>query len=379
MKLVFWLCTILLAYHIVFYGVFLSLFNKIFRKKRVFPKVADEQLPSIEIVCAAYNEENIIEEKIKSFLLLDYPKDKIRMLVISDDSTDRTNEIVQRYASENVELIIQKPRAGKQSAQNMVVPLLKADYILSTDANTILRPDSVRIMAEVMLSDSRIGLASGTLILDDMNGDSGEGLFWKYETWLKQQDSDFYSIIVSNGSLFMIRRDLFKIVDNSSADDFERALVTLHSSYIAVNVPEALASEPVTGIVPEEIGRKIRIITQEWNTIARNYELLNFFKYPQVSFLLISHKILRWLFFVFVIGIFVSSLLLANILFYRVLFYIQVICYLVGGIELYLQSRKKHIPGAGFPAYSIGMFYASIIAFKNFIVRKNFGIWNPTR
>jgi poly-beta-1,6-N-acetyl-D-glucosamine synthase len=379
-SIVFWVCFGLLTYHLIIYGLLLFLINTLSGKKRKYPIVDEMQLPNIDIVCAAFNEEKHIEQKIQSFLSLDYPKSKIKLLIISDDSTDRTNEIVKKYLSENIKLIIQKPRAGKQAAQNLIIPELTSEFVLSTDANSIFEQNSVRLLANAILSNPKIGLVSGKLkLLKSESGDSGESLYWHYESFLKQMDSDFYSIIGANGSIFLIKKELFKTVDNASVDDFERTMTTLGESYLAVYEPHAIVYEQSTEKATEEISRKIRIITQEWNALMRNSQLLNPFKFPAVSFILFSHKLIRWLFFIFAIGIFVTSILLSHMLIYFILFILQFLVYLIGSVELYLQKRKRHIPGGGLAAYLTGMLYASLAAFIHFSLRKKFGTWNPIR
>jgi len=385
LKLALWLSVFASVYHIALYPLLLALINKYrgdFSSSGNDLCSKDELLlyPSITILCPAYNEEKVIEEKIQSFLALDYPKDKIKMLVLSDDSTDRTNEIVNRFTDQNIELIIQKPRKGKQSAHNMVLDQLDTDLILSTDANSIFAPDSVKILVKEIMSDPRIGMASGELKLISSSGkDSGEGLYWRYESFVKDMDSRFHSIIVANGSLFLIRRELFVQIPPDSGDDFERVLYLLSKGYLAKHVSKATVYEEVTEHAVEELHRKIRIISQEWAALKRYRQLLNPFQYPRISFLLISHKLVRWMFFLFAGFILIASSLFYHQPFYKVLFDLQVLFYAIGFVGLIAQSKRKHIPGTGIPAYIITMCYASLIAFINFLMNKKSGVWNPIR
>ncbi len=376
-QIIFWISWLALAYHLVGYGMLLYIIN-LCKPKPVIPE--PKQLPSIIVLCAAYNEEKAIGEKIESFLALDYPKDKIKMIVISDDSTDATSDIVSRYTDCNIELIIQKPRRGKQSAHNMVLPFLNCDYVLSTDANSMFATDAVTKLVARMQSDTRIGLVSGELRLHK-KGDmqSGEGLYWRYESFLKQMDSRFKTSIGANGSIFLIKRDLFTEIDPQSVDDFERTLIVLKHGFLAAYEPLATVSEEETQKASEEVSRKIRIISQEWFALRRNAVLLNPFHFPAISFLLVSHKLLRWLFFVFVLTGFVSSALLTHTWFYILVLVMQVVFYLLGTLGLVSQSMGKRIPLTGIPSYFVAMIYSSAIAFKNFLINKNFGMWKPIR
>ncbi len=377
----FWISVSILAYHMFGYGAILFVITKAFRtSKEPEIHIGDDLLPTITVVCAAFNEEAVIGEKIESFLALDYPHEKIQLLIISDDSTDQTNDIVQKYSDRRVELVIQKPRRGKQSAHNLVRERLESDFILSTDANSMFEPQAVRYLVSTMLSNPKIGIVSGRLCLTKSGSkESGEGLYWKYESYLKELDNDFYSIIGSNGSIYLIRRDLFNEIDPSSVDDFERTLSTLKTGYLAKYQKQAVVSEEVTTSANQEINRKIRIISREWFVLGNNSELLNCFKYPQISFMLFSHKILRWLFFAPAIAIFISTMALSSKPFFKVLFILQAIGYTIGIIELMAQRKKKHIPGSGLPAYITAMVYASMVSFLNLLRNKNSAIWNPQR
>ncbi len=377
LQIIFWLSVAALSYHVLFYGVILYVIN-LLKKDPAIP--APCEYPSIIVLCAAFNEEISIEEKILSFLSLDYPAARIRMIVISDDSTDATNDIVSRYIDRNIELVIQKPRAGKQSAHNLVLPQLDCDYVLSTDANSIFDPSSVKLLVRRMLSSPDIGLVSGELrLLNRSDKKSGEGLYWRYESFLKRMDSGLRSIAGANGSIFLIRRALFTEIDRQSVDDFERTLNVLKNGYRAVYEPRAIVWEDETERASEEISRKIRIISQEWFAIKRHAILLNPFRFPVISFILYSHKILRWLFFIFVAGALVSSAFLTALPFYCAVLVLQLLVIGLGMMGLVMQDKGIRVPGFGLLAYYIAMVYSSAVALKNFMVKKNFGMWKPIR
>jgi biofilm PGA synthesis N-glycosyltransferase PgaC len=380
LKIIFWTGFFFLFYHTFIYGLILWVWSKFKKQKTItLPQNDPESLPTITVVCAAYNEEESIEVKIHSFLELDYPKNKIRLLVISDDSSDNTNSIVQRYSDKNIDLIIQKPRGGKQKAHNLVQPFIYTDYVLSTDANSIFAPDSVKLLVEKMESDENIGIVSGELILIKKDEkDSGEGLYWKYECFLKKIDSAFTSIIGSNGSIFLIRRELFTQVHPNSCDDFERTLYILSEGFKAKYEPRAIVTEEVTEFAREEIKRKIRIITTEWYALKRNFRLLNPFRFGRITLVLFSHKIIRWMFFLFLIMMLLSSAFLTD-RFYQWIFLIQLFAYWLGILELTMQNSGRHIPGTGIFAYTTAMGWASMVAFFKFLFNADMGVWNPVR
>lgn len=379
LKTIFGVGLLLQIYHILLFPLLLWIYNKLKQTKPVNMNAEQMQYPSIAVICAAYNEQEHIGQKIQSFLDLDYPKDKIKLIIISDDSSDDTNDIVQSFSDKNVELIIQKPRGGKQRAHNLIEPSLSSDFIMSTDANTIFEPDAVKELVSAITSNSEIGLVSGELrLIKAGTEESGEGLYWKFESFLKQQDSDFHSIIGANGSIFLIRRDLFTQIDPASVDDFERTLYVLSSGFKAKYAPAAKAYEEVTEYAREEFSRKVRIITQEWFALFRNIALLNPFRHFKISLILISHKVIRWLLFVFTFMTLAGSMFIPQP-FYMFMFWVQILFYSFGALELAFQKSGKRIPLAGIPAYFLTMNIASLIAFIRFLQNRNVGVWNPVR
>ncbi|KQC12088.1 MAG: glycosyl transferase family 2 [Candidatus Cloacimonas sp. SDB] len=379
MGYLFWFSLAVLAYHLVGYGLllnFLNLFSKSHKGETHF-----EDYPTITVLCPAFNEEKVIEAKISSFLQLNYPADKIKMIVISDDSTDGTNEIVNKFSGDNnIELVVQKPRRGKQSGHNLVEPDINTDYVLSTDANSIFAPDSVKKMVRRMQSEPDIALVSGELKLIKKNGtDSGEGLYWKYESWLKSLESKFYSIIGANGSIYLIKREYFQQINPASVDDFERTLQVIRSGEKAKYEPEAVVYEAVTEKPSEEISRKIRMITQQWFCLERNLFLLNLFANFKVFFLFISHKLIRWMLPLFSTLILISALFQVHIAFYRFCLVIQVMVYLIAVIELVLEKKGSSIKIFKLPAYFAAMNYSAFLAFIKYLKREQFSTWKVER
>jgi cellulose synthase/poly-beta-1,6-N-acetylglucosamine synthase-like glycosyltransferase len=335
---------------------------------------------SITILCPAYNEEDVIEEKIKSFLNLDYPKDKIRMIVISDDSTDNTNDIVMKYEKENIKLIVQKPKKGKPSGHNLVEPNIKSDYVLSTDANSLFHKDALKYLVKSIQSDPKIGIVSGELKLISNSNDSGEGLYWKYESYIKKLESRYHSIIGSNGSIFLIKRELFTQIHPASVDDFERTLHVIKKGFVGKYKPKALVYEKSTEKPSEELKRKIRIISREWFALMRNYELLNPFKFPFTSWMIFSHKLIRWTLFLWAFLIlFTNFFLIHHNPYYLSLFILQILVYLFGVFEIYLESRERSVKLFKLPGYFIVMVYASFMAFIMFLKGTQYATWNTIR
>lgn len=378
MIFVFWFACFIVFYHLFGYGILLSIIARM-RKENI--KKILKEYPSITVLCPAYNEEEKIEEKIISFLNINYPKDKIKMIVISDDSTDNTNEIVKKYINKNIELVIQKPRKGKPSGHNLVEPSINSDYVLSTDGNSLFEPNSVIELVKIIISDKKIGIVSGALKLKIKGyDDSGEGLYWKYESYIKELESSYHSILGSNGSIFLIKRELFSQIHPASVDDFERTLQVLKNKYLARYASRAIVFEEVTENPIEELKRKVRIISREWFALQRNITLLNPFKHSKIFWMMISHKLIRWLFFLWFTIIFVSNIFLVNhSRVFMILFVLQVIGYLAGFVEIILEKNGKSNKLLKLPAYFMIMYYASLMGFVRFVRGKQVTTWNTIR
>lgn len=377
MKIIFVLSLFFPLFHLFLYPLLLVILAKLTKKPILNGEI--NEFPTITVLCPAYNEADVIEEKIKSYLNLNYPKDKLKMIVISDDSIDGTNEIVEKYAKPGyLELVVQKPRRGKQSGHNLVEPTIDSDYVFSTDANSIFEPDCINHLLAVMTSDPRTGLVTGTLKLVSSDGkDSGEGIYWKYESFVKRLESDFYSIIGANGSIFLIKRELFTQVHPASVDDFERTLMVIKKGYRAKYSQDAIVSEEVSKQVSEEHSRKTRIIAQEWHAIIRQRGI---FLKPIIGFMLISHKIIKWIFPIFSLGLLISSFMLASTLIYQIFLAGQILFYLIGFIGYFLDNAGYKLTKlVKIPAYIVTMNIAAVNGFFKFLMGKQYATWNTIR
>jgi len=196
---------------------------------------------------------------------------------------------------------------------------------------------------------------------------------------LKSLESRFFSIIGANGSIYLIKREYFQQIDPASVDDFERTLQVIKKGKKAKYEPEAVVFEAVTEKPSEEIARKIRMITQQWFCLKRNLFLLNFLANFKVSFLFISHKLIRWMLPLFSILILISSLLLAQTCFYRLCLVIKVLIYLIGVMEIVLEKEGSGVKIFKLPAYFTAMNYAAFIAFIKYLKGEQFSTWKVER
>lgn len=297
MKILFILLIIIILYTYIGYGILLWIIVKIKEAlfKRVpFPKVTD--LPEVSLLIAAYNEEDIVGDKMQNCSALNYPADKLNIVWVTDGSNDKTNELLSAYP--NVEVLFQPSRKGKTAAINRAVPLIKTPITIFTDANTMLNRDAI-IEIVTLFNKPDVGCVAGEkrILMDEKaNSNSvGEGLYWKYESKLKELDSRLYSVVGAAGELFAIRTKLyFQMPEDTLLDDFILSLSIAEQGYRTAYCADAYAIETGSADIHEEEKRKIRIAAGGIQSMMRLLPLLNIFKYGVLSFQYISHRLLRW-------------------------------------------------------------------------------------
>ena len=250
--------------------------------------------PGVTVVVPAYNEANILDEKVLNCLALDYPSEKIKFIFITDGSTDQSDKVLVAY-SEVMHLHIPQ-RGGKTMAENRAIQYVSTPYVVFTDCNTLLNPDAIRKLIR-HYRDPRVGAVSGEkrVLSDGGTAGSGEGLYWKYESFLKKCDSSIYSLMGAAGELVSFRTDLFAPLEvDTILDDFVQSMRIVDAGYRVIYEPQAYAMEKPSFSLSEEMKRKVRICAGGWQAMARLLPLLNPLRRPVVSFLYFSHRVLRW-------------------------------------------------------------------------------------
>jgi cellulose synthase/poly-beta-1,6-N-acetylglucosamine synthase-like glycosyltransferase len=291
------------------------------------------------LVILAYNEENIIAEKIENSLQLDYPADQLNIFVVTDGSSDDTVNIVKKY--KRVRLMHETRRRGKTAAINRTVPQLTAPVTVFTDANTLLNSEAIKSMV-IPFNNKNVGCVAGEkrIILRDKDKAvvSGESFYWKYESYIKILESLFYSTMGAAGELFAIRTHLFELLpENTLLDDFELTLRIAQKGYRITYAPEAIAYEHGSKNITEELKRKVRIAAGCFQTMFRMGSLLNPLKNPILAFQYISHKVLRWMIVpfafiaVFIVNVIIvivptSPNLYTYLLLLQTIFYLLALC-----------------------------------------------------
>lgn len=294
---IFWIALAIVFYTYAGYGIVLILLVKI--KELFGGKVKAVQTahdPDVTLLIAAYNEEEIVDSKMINTYGIDYPREKLKIVWVTDGSNDNTNNLLSKY--ENVTVLYESKRSGKSAAINRAVPLLETAIVIFTDANTMLNKESVREIVTAF-SDSRVGCVAGEKRVQsgakEGASSAGEGIYWKYESLLKSLDSRLYSAVGAAGELFAIRRELFEPVPaDTLLDDFILSMKIAERGFKIYYCKEAYATESGSANMKEEEKRKVRISAGGIQSVFRLAPLLNIFKYHIFTFQYISHRVLRW-------------------------------------------------------------------------------------
>lgn len=295
----FWLCLAIVVYTYVGYGLILYLLVFIKRlaiKAKPLADITDDCLPEVTLMVCAYNEEDIISEKMSNTHSLDYPADRLHLVWVTDGSTDNTNSILSTYP--DVKIVFSPERRGKSAALKHGIKEVSTEIVMMTDANTMLNPEAVREIVRLM-QDPKVGCVSGEKKVmaksDSDEAAQGEGLYWKYESALKRLDSELYSAMGAAGELCIIRRQLMTdIPDDTLLDDFVISMEIVRMGYKIAYTSKAFAMEYGSADLHEESKRKRRIAAGGLQSSWRLRSLMNPLRHPVVAFQFVSHRVLRW-------------------------------------------------------------------------------------
>ena len=267
-------------------------------RSRAAPAAADADWPLVSFSLPAFNEETSIAATLERILATDYPADRRQVLVVSDASTDRTDEIVRSFASRGVELLRVPERRGKTAAENAAGPHLKGDIVVNTDASVRIDPRSLKPLIR-QFADPSVGLASGrdvsvTRVERDVN--VGESGYVGYEMWVRDLETRVGSIVGASGCFYAIRRSLhLTLVPEALSRDFAAALISREHGLRAVSVSEAVCFVPRIASIRREYRRKVRTMTRGLETLWFKRHLLNPLAHGVFAWSLLSHKLVRWL------------------------------------------------------------------------------------
>ena len=356
----------------------------VFIVSRIAPKgiTAGKFEPTVTILITAYNEEKTIAEKLENTLLIDYPEDKLEILVASDGSSDRTDKIVGEFGHRGVLLFRQEGRKGKTFTQNKAVERATGEIILFSDATTQYGRDVLKKLIPKFYDDS-IGCAAGRLIYHDPAGtDVGKGAksYWGYETFIKKSESNASSLIGASGCLYAVRKSAYKPMYPEACSDFLICTLLYEQGLRSVFVPEAVCYEETNRAVSDELRMRIRIISQTFTDLWRNRHMMNPLRSGFYAVQLFSHKLMRYAAPVFLALLYGSSIFLAqeSTLFLTAVV-VQSLFYLLGFAAWVLERVNFPIGPLAIPLYLVLTSCASVLGFYKFLRGENYASWETIR
>ncbi|HNA92070.1 MAG TPA: glycosyltransferase family 2 protein [Chitinophagaceae bacterium] len=384
LQILFWISLGILFYCYIGYGLMLWLFNNInvlLQKNK--PKCSIET-PPVTIIIAAYNEADMLEKKIRNTLAIDYPADKLKVVIVTDGSADGSEYIVKRFPE--IILMHQAERRGKYAAIKRAMQTVSTPFVVFSDANTMLNPECLKKIMPHYQDENIGGVAGEKKILqnraESVVGEA-EGLYWQYESFLKKMDASFFSIVGAAGELFSIRTHLFSPVDDHVIlDDFIISMQVCLQGYRFAYEPDAFATETASDSLIEESKRKIRIAAGAYQSVYILKAGLSVFKYPLLSFQYLSRRLFRWVLCpLSIVLVFAANLLLViffnNDLFSSLLF-LQTVFYAFAFLGWGYVSAGKKAGIFTIPFYFVFMNFCLVKGFLRFVKGRQSVLWEKS-
>jgi len=377
MEVVFIICIGWVAYVYVGYPLLVMLLAILFRSSPI--KKAFQ--PSVTILIPAYNEKEHIAATIENKLSLNYPKDKIQIIVISDESEDGTDDIVQSYADKGVQLVRQEPRRGKTSGLNLAVPKASGEILVFSDANSIYDVDALLYMME-NFSDKSVGYVTGKMVYTNSNGaviGDGCGAYMRYENFIRKHETLLNSVVGVDGGVDAVRRELYQPMNADQLPDFVLPLNVVEQGRRVVYEERALLKEDSLSSTSSEYRMRVRVSLRAMWALLDKRALLNPVRFPVFGWELISHKLLRYLIFIpQLLLVLLNLMLLADGAIYWLFALLQAVFYMLAYMGYLAEREGKH---ASFvmtlPYYFVVVNAASAQAFWMFLKGNKVVLWTP--
>jgi len=377
-KFIFFFSLFMIFYIYLGYPVLVVLIGLI-RNKGI--KKGDYQ-PHVTILIAAYNEEKSIDTTIKNKLELDYPKEKLELIVISDGSTDKTDEIVKQYEPQGIKLLRQIPRAGKTSGLNMAVPHANGEILVFSDANSIWAQDALSKLLR-NFSDPTVGYVTGKMIYTNKDGTiigDGCSTYMKYENFLRTLETRIGSIVGVDGGIDATRKSLYRPMLHTQQPDFVLPLRVVEHGYRVVYEPEAILEEKSLKLPKDEYRMRVRVSLRALWALWDMRHLLTFTCSKLFAWQLWSHKVLRYLCFIFLLLAYLGNLSLwPESSFYKLFFVLQNIAYLSAALSPILERNGHRSNILYLLNYFVLLNIAAAHASIKFLLRQKQVVWTPRK
>jgi cellulose synthase/poly-beta-1,6-N-acetylglucosamine synthase-like glycosyltransferase len=375
--IVFWAAVLLVLYAYVLYPVLLLLLTVGRRAGEYAPW---DEWPSVSLIIAAHNEEAVLGEKLENSLVLEYPPSALEIIVASDGSTDATEAIAESFAARGVRLHKVLQRGGKTQAQNEAVRLASGRFLIFSDANSMYQPHALKKLL-APFADAQVGCVCGELRYANPQGDAagkGEGIYWRYEQFLKRRESALSSTLGANGSIYALRRELFEELDVDIISDFIMPVRVWRKGFRAVYEPSAVAEEQSCASFASEFRRRTRIIARSLHGLWSERAVLNPLAHGFFAFQMFSHKLLRWLVPLALLVALLSNVLLAEHEPYRTLLLLQGLVYTLALLGNVLSASLGRFALFYVPAHFCAINAGALLGLLSFISGRRYRVWQPT-
>jgi poly-beta-1,6-N-acetyl-D-glucosamine synthase len=364
----FWFSVCFLGYTYLGYPVLIALLGQFKNRKNYYQ--GDCKLPKVSLIIAAHNEEKVIGQKIQNSITIDYPEELLSIVIVSDGSVDRTNEIINQFVSyPRIKFLHYQPRRGKANALNFGVANSESEIIVFSDANIWYESGSIKYLVRNIL-DPSVGCVCGKVLLEKPKGSKepiGEGAYMKYERFIHQNESRFNTMIGTDGAMYAIRRELFEqLPEDSIVDDFIIAMRVLEKGFRIVYEPKAIGYEEAASSVGQEFKRKVRMIAGGFQSLNILKSVLNPMNHPIVFFQFVSHKFLRWVGSIFMVMLFLANLSLLTGTFYQITLALQLTFYACALAATFWKPLRERVLFY-FPYYFCSLNLAASIGMKRFL------------
>lgn len=375
MKVLFFICLYLSLHSYFIYPLMMLLLPE--RKKKTNPEATP--LPDVSIIITAYNEEQRITKKIENTLALDYPQDKLQIIIASDCSSDRTDMIVKDFAVQGIELVRAEQRHGKEYTQSLAIKQARGEIIVFSDVATEITADGIHRIVQ-HYQDASVGAVSSTdRFVSEQGKVVGEGVYVKYEMWLRDLESAKNSLVGLSGSFFSARRQVCTDWDNTVPSDFNTAMNCVKMGYVAISAADVIGVYQDIKDPDKEYQRKLRTVIRGFAALHKNLQVLNPFKYGLFAFQMLSHKVLRWLEPWFLLALLCISYITITInIYYEIFFYLQVVFYVLYLMAIVSNRCRQNIL-CKIPYYfvqaNVAIAHASIL----YVSGKRITKWEPSK
>jgi cellulose synthase/poly-beta-1,6-N-acetylglucosamine synthase-like glycosyltransferase len=383
-RIILWSCLLVGAYAYIFYPAFLFFAYAVAqihrdwrylvtRRDRRAGSPPRDALPAVTLIIPAYNEEAHLCQKIKNLREIDYPVEKLEVLIVSDGSSDRTEEILKAVPDSGIEKLFLPVRKGKSNALNEAVNRSRNEILIFSDASTLFAPDAAKNLAR-HFSDPRVGAVCGSLQFQGSEESrQTEGVYWKYESMLRLMETRLGATLTASGAIYALRRECYpKLSADTLIEDFVIPMNARRMGYRVLYDPEAVATEFSASTVGGEFTRRVRLAAGSFKALG---QLIRARQSAFTFWAFLSHKFLRWVIPFLLIAAFLSNIFLIESSPYTLLFGLQVIFYLWAAVGFVLRRRPGRIPFARIGYFVVAMNFAYLVGFVRYVSGRGAATW----